>query len=67
MCRVRLAVAVFLQYQMTDFKKDKTEDMMVDIIRKTWKKMGDKGRAAALALAPSLPADELAMVQKALA
>lgn len=41
--------------------------MQVDIVRKTWKKMGERGRAAALELAPSLCAEELAIVQKALA
>ncbi|GAX82541.1 hypothetical protein CEUSTIGMA_g9968.t1 [Chlamydomonas eustigma] len=58
---------VFLQYQFTDLRLKEPEDKMVDILQKTWKKMGEKGRAAALELAPNLCSEELALVQKALA
>ena len=37
---------------------------MIDILRKTWRKMSDRGRAAALAL--DLPARERALIEKAL-
>lgn len=57
---------VFLQYQFTEFRMKETEEKLVDIVRKTWKKMGEKGRAAALALAPSMPPENRAIVQKAL-
>ncbi len=40
---------------------------MVDIVAKTWAKMGERGRAAALELAPALPEDQLSVVQQALA
>jgi hypothetical protein len=65
-CVSRLFV-VFLQYQFTDLRSKEPEDKMVDILQKTWKKMSDNGRAAALELAPSLCAEEFALVQKALA
>jgi hypothetical protein len=41
---------VFLQTQFTDLKKKTLDDTMREILRKTWAKMSDKGRAAALRL-----------------
>lgn len=41
---------VFLQYQYDDLIEKLTEEKMVDILRKTWAKMSDPGRNAALAL-----------------
>ncbi len=52
--------AVFLERQFADLRMKESEDKMVDILRKTWSKMGPKGRAAALALAPSLCKEEQA-------
>jgi hypothetical protein len=41
---------VFLEFQYEDFRKEHDEEQVTRIIRKTWKKMSDNGRAAALAL-----------------
>jgi len=41
---------VFLQHQFGEFRAKESEDKMVDILRKTWKKMGAKGQAEALKL-----------------
>ena len=38
---------------------------MIDILRKTWRKMSDRGHAAALAM--PLAASERALIEKALA
>eukprot|EP00878_Enallax_costatus_P023730 GHUV01025267.1.p1 GENE.GHUV01025267.1~~GHUV01025267.1.p1 ORF type:complete len:240 (+),score=68.58 GHUV01025267.1:1494-2213(+) len=55
---------VFLEHQFADLLEKEGADKMVDIVRKTWSKMGQKGRAAALEL--DLPADQAAVVQRAL-
>lgn len=41
---------VFLEFQYEDFRKEHDEEQVTRIIRKTWKKMSDNGRAAALSL-----------------
>ena len=41
---------VFLQYQYDDLIAKTTEEKMIDILRKTWAKMSDPGREAALSL-----------------
>jgi hypothetical protein len=56
---------VFLQYQFSEFRVKESEAKMVGILQKTWGKMGDGGRAAALAL--PLGPEEAALVGKALA
>jgi hypothetical protein len=58
---------VFLQYEFADFVKQHDEPKLINILQRTWKKMSPRGHAAALALAPSLPGDALALIQKALA
>jgi len=58
---------VFLEQQFTELREKESEEKMIDILRKTWRKMGEKGRAAALALAPAMPAENRALVEKALA
>lgn len=55
---------VFLQYQFAEFRATTTDDKMVDILRKTWKKMGEAGKAAALKL--PLNKEEAALVGRAL-
>lgn len=55
---------VFLEHQFADLLDREGADKMVDIVKKTWGKMGEKGRAAALKL--DLPADQAAVVQRAL-
>lgn len=58
---------VFLQYEFADFlARHPDEAKVVNILQKTWKKMSPQGHAAALALAPSLPAEARQMIQKAL-
>ena len=56
---------VFLQYYAEDFSKKETEDKMISILQKTWRKMSDKGRKAALQL--DLPFTVRSLVEKALA
>lgn len=62
-----VACLVFLEHYFVDFarKHDYPHGKVVDIVRKTWNKMSDGGHAAALELAPALPADLLAAVQEA--
>ncbi|HEY2881990.1 MAG TPA: DUF4202 domain-containing protein [Pirellulales bacterium] len=55
---------VFLENYFTDFARQHDEAKLIDIVRKTWKKMSDRGHAAALSLPLS---DECkGIVQKAL-
>lgn len=56
---------VFLQHQFADLLAKEGADKMVDVVRKTWRKMGEKGQAAALQL--DLPADQADVVKRALA
>lgn len=41
---------MFLQYQFSDLAKKATDEKMVNAIRKSWGKMSEEGRAAALEL-----------------
>lgn len=43
-----VACLVFLDHYFAPFAGDQPEDSMVNILRKTWKKMSEAGRAAAL-------------------
>lgn len=56
---------VFLQFQFEDFIKKHPEEKLITIIKKTWNKMSEPGRDAALALNYSAEASEL--LAKALA
>lgn len=56
---------VFLQTQLADFAESRPDDDVVEIIAKTWAKMSDGGRAAALQL--DLPAPVAVLVGRALA
>jgi len=59
---------VFLQHYLEDFVgkySHYAEDKLLDILRKTWRKMSDAGHAAALKL--NYTPEMLAVVQKALA
>ena len=49
---------VFLQHYLADFATQHDDEKLTDILRKTWRKMSDRGRAAALEidLAPDLRA-----------
>jgi len=41
---------VFLEAQMADFRERTSEEKMISILQKTWGKMSERGRAAALQL-----------------
>lgn len=55
---------VFLEHYLADFATKHSEDKLIDIIQKTWKKMSPAGHEAALAL--PLNKDLQALVAKAL-
>jgi len=59
-----VACLVFLEQYFPAFAKKYDEDKLVDIVRKTWKKMSEAGHHAALAL--DLPEDLKPLVAKAL-
>ncbi|MCM8569088.1 DUF4202 domain-containing protein [Gramella jeungdoensis] len=56
---------VFLQYYLHDFAAKHEDDKVVDIIKKTWAKMSEKGHKAALQL--PLDAKSKNLVEQALA
>lgn len=56
---------VFLAYYFIPFAPHYSEPKLISIVQKTWKKMSERGHAAALELAPALPAELLTVVQKA--
>ena len=55
---------VFLERQFADLNRKEPEEKMIEILRKSWRKMGEKGRAEALKL--SFPGPEKTLLQKAL-
>lgn len=55
---------VFLEFYFEAFAKKYSEEKMIDILQKTWRKMSDKGQKAALQL--PLSALSLGLVGKAL-
>jgi tRNAThr (cytosine32-N3)-methyltransferase len=59
------ACLVFLETDLLDFQRDHDRDKVVDVLRKTWKKMGPRGRELAMAL--DRPADSMSLVRAALA
>lgn len=56
---------VFLENYFADFAKQHDPEKIVDIVRKTWKKMSPAGHEAALKL--ELPPEARALVERALA
>jgi hypothetical protein len=56
---------VFLEHYCADFARKHDEAKLVEILRKTWRKMSPRGQQAALGL--TLPAPLRAIVEKALA
>lgn len=60
-----VACLVFLENYFADFAKQHDAEKVVDIVRKTWKKMSPNGHAMALRL--DMPKDARALVEKALA
>ena len=59
-----VAALVFLRYEFAAFAGKQEEDKMVDILRKTWKKMSDEGHAAALKIPMS--EEQKRLVERAL-
>ncbi|HEY1684412.1 MAG TPA: DUF4202 domain-containing protein [Tepidisphaeraceae bacterium] len=57
---------VFLQYELTPFAQQQPAEKVIEILRKTWKKMSARGHAAALAQVLSLPVEIQSLVQAAL-
>ena len=55
---------VFLQYYFDEFREKHSEEKLIDIVAKTWRKMSDKGHEAALTL--SMSPESLAIIQKAI-
>ncbi len=55
---------VFLEHYFDDFAREHDDEKLVDILRKTWGKMSERGRAAALRL--DLSADAARLVGRAL-
>jgi poly-gamma-glutamate capsule biosynthesis protein CapA/YwtB (metallophosphatase superfamily) len=45
-----VACLVFLENYLADFAPKHEEKKVIDILRRTWKKMSDQGRAAAIGL-----------------
>src|SRR4051812_45681370 len=56
---------VFLENYFADFAAGHDEEKVVSILRKTWRKMSDRGHELALTL--SIPADARKLVERALA
>jgi hypothetical protein len=56
---------VFLENYFADFSRQHDEAKLIDIVRKTWKKMSPRGHAAALQL--PLSDETKSIVEKALA
>lgn len=56
---------VFLKHYLDDFAKKHSEEKLIDIIQKTWKKMSEYGHKIALEL--DYADDMLALIKKALA
>ena len=56
---------VFLEYYLVDFALKHDEDKLVGVLQKTWRKMSDSGREAALQL--DLPMSVRTLVERALA
>ncbi|GAA4272605.1 DUF4202 domain-containing protein [Aquimarina gracilis] len=56
---------VFLEYYYEEFLVKHSDEKVIDILQKTWRKMSEKGHKAALALSYSEKA--LALIQQALA
>jgi len=59
-----VACVVFLESYFAAFSRKHEEKKILDIVRKTWRKMTPRGREAALAL--DLPAETRALVERAI-
>lgn len=59
-----VACLVFLRYHFADFARQHPQEKIVGILRKTWNKMSDRGRNAALQL--DLPPESARLISAAL-
>lgn len=50
LCGEDVICLVFLEFYFEPFAKKYTEDKMIDIVQKTWRKMSEEGHEAALKL-----------------
>jgi len=62
-----VACLVFLENDYVDFARRHEQEKVINILRKTWGKMSDRGHVVALALAQRLPDGERGLIEKALA
>ena len=60
-----VACLVFLEFEFADFAARHDAEKVIHIVARTWRKMSERGRAAALKL--DLPADARTLIEKALA
>jgi hypothetical protein len=60
------ACLVFLEGEFVDFARRHDAEKVEGILRKTWRKMSEKGRAEALKLAAALPERERRLVEDAI-
>jgi hypothetical protein len=58
---------VFLEFYFAPFAPEYSTPKLTSIVRKTWRKMSERGHQTALTLAPMWPADLLEIVKKAIA
>ena len=56
---------VFLEFYFVPFAPQYSEQKLAGIIRKTWRKMSERGKQTALTLAPLWPPELLGIVKKA--
>jgi hypothetical protein len=61
------ACLVFLETGFDDFSRRHPDDKVVDIVAKTWRKMGPYGRALAMDLVGTLEPDRAALVARGVA
>lgn len=59
------ACLVFLEHELEAFAEGRDESAVIEILRKTWRKLSERGRAAALEL--TMPPRARALVERALA
>jgi hypothetical protein len=60
-----VACLVFLELDYVDFARGHEPQKVIDIVAKTWRKMSDRGHAAALELAQVLPEAERELIVRA--
>lgn len=60
------ACLVFLQYHFAEFASRHDEEKILDILRKTWKKMSPHGRKQAESLLPEMNENARGLIEKAL-